>query len=115
MQIVDAVVIDSPPDAPQLGFGQPCTDSSQCASDICLLVSTGGTCTQTCGTCPTGYGCFGVIGGVDPGQISFVCVTETSQLCSPCQASTECTQIGMDECVTETSGRDYCARDCSVQ
>src|SRR5262249_53518270 len=26
---------------------------------------------------------------------------------------TECTQIGMDKCVTEDSGRRYCARDCS--
>jgi hypothetical protein len=107
-------VVDAGPDAPpKKGFGDPCTDSMQCQSDICILVSTGGVCSQECGTCPSGYGCFGVLGAIDPGQVSYVCVPETSQLCSPCQSDTECTQIGMDRCVTESTGRSYCGRDCS--
>ena len=107
------VVIDSV-DAPNKGFGEPCTDGDQCASDICILVSTGGICSDLCGDCPDGYGCFGVLGAIDPNQVSYVCVPITSQLCSPCQADTECTQIGMDKCLTQATGRSYCARECST-
>ncbi|NVB84315.1 MAG: hypothetical protein HOV81_38415, partial [Kofleriaceae bacterium] len=111
---------DAPPvpidmmDAPNKGFGEPCTDSQQCASSICLLVPTGGVCTMTCPTCPDGWGCFGVLGAIEPDQIAFVCVPVTTQLCSPCQQDTECAQIGMDKCLTEDSGRSYCSRDCST-
>ncbi|HEY6173101.1 MAG TPA: hypothetical protein VIX73_01610, partial [Kofleriaceae bacterium] len=112
---VDAFVPDAPPDAALRHFGDPCTNGAQCDSDVCLLVGTGGVCTQVCdGTCPDGYGCFGVIGAIDPGQIAFVCVPISSQLCSPCQADSECTLLGMDKCVVEATGRHYCSRDCST-
>jgi len=89
-------------------FGDPCTTGAQCDSAVCLLVGTGGVCTRVCdGTCPDGYGCFGVIGAIDPGQIALVCVPISSQLCSPCQADTECTLLGMDKCVVEPTGRHY--------
>ncbi|MBV8755650.1 MAG: hypothetical protein JO257_00150, partial [Deltaproteobacteria bacterium] len=109
-----AVIQDSgPPDAPLKGFGDPCTDSHECQSGICILTSTGGVCSMQCGQCPAGYGCFGVLGAIDPNQVSYVCVPTTTQLCSPCMNDSECTQIGMDKCVTETTGRKFCARDCS--
>jgi hypothetical protein len=115
----DAVVLDArpdvPPDAALRGFGEPCTTGAQCDSDVCLLVGIGGVCTKVCdGTCPDGYGCFGVIGAIDPGQIALVCVPTSSQLCSPCQADSECTLLGMDKCVVEATGRHYCSRDCST-
>jgi hypothetical protein len=34
-------------------FGSACASNAQCKSNICLA----GTCTQSCGTCPTGYTC----------------------------------------------------------
>src|SRR4051794_25495856 len=76
---VDATVADAPPDAMLRRFGDPCTNAAQCDSDVCLLVGTGGVCTRVCdGTCPDGYGCFGVIGAIDPGQIALVCVPISS-------------------------------------
>src|SRR5438477_5396808 len=63
-----AVSSDASPDAMKKGFGDPCTDSMQCASDICILVGTGGVCTELCGQCPDGWGCFGVLGATDPDQ-----------------------------------------------
>jgi hypothetical protein len=108
--------IDTPPDAPKLPFGSPCTDSGQCQSDICVLVATGGVCTALCPPgCPTdGWGCFGVTGVVDPGEVTQVCVPISDQLCTPCAQDSECTLIGMDACLTESSGRKYCGRDCST-
>src|SRR5689334_20761644 len=40
---------DAAVDAMLKGFGEPCSDSMQCQSDICVLVGTGGVCTQLCG------------------------------------------------------------------
>jgi hypothetical protein len=108
------VVVDAIPDAMLKGFGEPCTDSHQCQSDICILVGTGGVCSMECGDCPPGWGCFGVLGAIDPDQVSYVCVPISSQLCSPCEQDTECTLLGMDKCVTEDTGRKYCGRDCAT-
>ena len=107
--------IDARPDGPKKGFGEPCTDGSQCQSTICILLGTGGVCTELCANdCPAaGWGCLGVTGVVDPGQVTQVCVPTSDQLCTPCQHDSECTLLGMDSCVQEVSGRSYCARDCS--
>jgi len=111
---IAVVIVDAPPDAPLKGFGEACTDSMQCQSDICILVGIGGVCSQLCGTCPDGWGCLGVVGAVTDGEVTYVCVPTSNQLCSPCQADSECTLIGMDKCVTESTGRAYCGRDCST-
>ncbi len=108
------VVVDAAPDAMLKGFGEPCTDTDQCTSHLCIAAGSGGVCSQLCGTCPSGWGCFGVLGAVDPGQVAFVCVPVSNQLCSPCQNDSECTLIGMDKCLTEDTGRKYCGRDCST-
>ncbi|CAN5923636.1 hypothetical protein BH11MYX3_BH11MYX3_33550 [soil metagenome] len=108
------VVVDAPPDAMLKGFGEPCTDTNQCDSHLCIAAGSGGVCSQLCGTCPDGWGCFGVVGAIDPGQVAFVCVPVSTQLCSPCQTDSECTLIGMDKCLTEDTGRKYCGRDCAT-
>jgi hypothetical protein len=106
---------DMTPDAkPKNGFGQPCQGAIDCQSNICILTSTGGVCSMLCGTCPDGWGCFGVLGAVDPNEVSNVCVPLTTQLCTQCQQDTECAQVGMDKCITESTGRSYCGRDCST-
>ncbi|HUH01855.1 MAG TPA: hypothetical protein VML75_07650, partial [Kofleriaceae bacterium] len=69
--------IDAGPDAaPRAGFGEPCLDKSDCQSNICMFVNTGGICTELCvgGSCPPEFGCFGVLGVIDPGSVSDVCV-----------------------------------------
>lgn len=102
------------PDGPERhGFGEPCTDNGQCDSNLCILVGTSGQCTQLCGDCPDGYGCLGVEGIAIEGQVSFVCVPQSNQLCTTCTADSECTLIGMDKCVTYPDGDKACAQDCS--
>ena len=108
------VAVDAAIDAKLSPFGDPCTDSNQCDSHLCIAAASGGVCSQLCGSCPSGWGCFGVLGAIDPGQVAFVCVPVSNQLCSPCLADTECTLIGMDKCLTETTGRKFCARDCAT-
>jgi hypothetical protein len=109
------VLYDAGPDAPPLlGFGEPCTDRDQCQSNLCILIGTSGQCTQFCPPCPDGYGCLGVTGVDVDGQISFVCVPLSNQLCSPCVADSECTLVGADKCLTYPDGDQYCARDCST-
>ncbi len=106
----DSTSIDAAPDALKLGFGSPCSGNSQCQSDLCLVVPTGGVCTEECGVCPTGWGCFSV--GQD-GEFESECVPLSSELCTPCSMDTECTQVGMDKCLSEADG-SFCARDCST-
>ncbi len=106
-------VPDAPPDAAKRGFGESCTDKGQCESDICILVGTSGICTMTCGECPDGYGCVAVVGAIEQGEVSMVCVPSSDQLCTPCTQDSECTLLGMDKCLTEATGRTYCGRDCS--
>jgi hypothetical protein len=106
---------DAAPDGPPLkGFGEPCTDGDQCESSLCILVGSSGQCTQLCPPCPEGYGCLGVTGIEADGQVSFVCVPETNQLCTPCTQDTECAIIGMDKCVTYEDGDRYCSQDCTT-
>src|SRR5690606_6792617 len=102
--------IDAPP---KNGFGEPCTTNLDCESGLCILVGTSGQCTETCGDCPPGYGCLGVTGIQIEGQVTFVCVPTSSQLCTTCTQHSECTLIGMDKCVEYPDGDKACAQDCS--
>ncbi|MGE3765063.1 MAG: hypothetical protein AB7L94_22580 [Kofleriaceae bacterium] len=116
-EVVDAMPeADAPIDAPPgHEFGEPCTDNDDCESLLCILVGTSGQCTRTCSNdCPQGYGCVGVDGIAIDGEITFVCVPQSSQLCTTCTMDSECTLIGMDKCVTYPDGDRACARDCSV-
>jgi len=105
--------VDAPEGPPLKGFGEPCTDKKQCASNACLAVGTTGQCTRVCPPdCPDGYGCLDVIGAVIEGQAGSVCVPISNQLCTTCAQDSECTLIGMDKCVTYPDGDRACARDC---
>jgi hypothetical protein len=98
------------------GFGDPCGNNFECASDICILAGIGGTCSRLCDNdpCPEGYGCYGVLGAVEPGQVANVCVPDRNQLCTPCSDSAECSTTSQDICYPFPSGGKYCARDCST-
>jgi hypothetical protein len=105
------------PDAmPLKGFGEPCTDRSECESNICILVGTSGICTENCtgDDCPEDFGCLGVQDSVEPGQVDYVCVPTSNQICTPCTAHSECTVVGQDLCVPNALGDSFCARDCST-
>jgi hypothetical protein len=100
--------------APGLGFGEPCTGNRECESGVCIFVGTGGRCTRLCSDdCPTEWGCYGVIDVIDPGEIDNVCVPVIDNLCTACSGDPECTQLGMDRCLTYPDGDRYCSRDCS--
>jgi hypothetical protein len=103
--------IDAPP---KNDFGEPCTSNAQCESGLCILVGTSGQCTKTCGDCPAGYGCLGVTGIQVEGQVTFVCVPTSTQLCTTCTQDSECTLIGMDKCVTYPDGDKACGQDCTT-
>ncbi len=98
-----------------LGFGDTCDSNSQCKSGICIETGTGGICTDLCpdNMCPAGFGCLGVTGAIDPGVVTFVCVPNSSELCTPCQQNGECSVGGHDWCLPTPVGGHFCARDCS--
>lgn len=101
---------------PRRPFGSPCTDRGQCLSGICLVVGTGGICTDLCsaGTCPDGFGCLTVRDATEFSPFSDVCVPETTSLCTPCEADSECAVLGSDLCLPRSGAQRYCARDCST-
>ncbi|HEX9101274.1 MAG TPA: hypothetical protein VF997_03685, partial [Polyangia bacterium] len=96
-----------------LGFGDTCTDNKQCKSNICLQTGIGGVCTQECpdNMCPAGYGCLGVTGQIDPG-LTYICVPNSTQLCTPCVQNSECSVGGHDWCLPSPVGGHFCGRDC---
>ncbi len=100
-----------------LKFGDPCTDKSQCESQICIFSGLGGVCSVLCPQigCPQGYGCYGVLGGgIDPGAVVDICVPENNLLCTPCSQPSECgSPLGKDSCLSYPTG-SFCGRDCSA-
>src|SRR5262245_58759944 len=109
---IDAITIDSP----NVPFGEACTDKSQCASRICIFSGISGYCSETCagGSCPPGYGCYGVLGVIEPGQVANVCVKANHLPCTACSQSEECSTVARDLCLTAPTGGSFCARDCST-
>jgi hypothetical protein len=109
---VDVITVDGP----NLSFGDTCTDKSQCASRVCIFSGVSGYCSDLCsaGSCPSGYGCYGVLGVIEPGQVSNVCVKESNLLCTSCTASEECSAVSRDLCIPSATGGSFCARDCTT-
>jgi hypothetical protein len=97
-------------------FGAPCGDKSECDSGICIFAGIGGTCSKICDNdaCPEGYGCFGVLGAIDPGQVADVCVPNRSQICTPCTVNSECATTANDICYSFPTGGQFCAADCTT-
>ncbi len=110
---IDADTTDA---APRAGFGEPCDDKSDCESNICILVGISGICTDLCvaDSCPDEYGCYGVLGVIEPNQVADVCVPESTQICTQCAAHGECAIVGQDLCLEYDNGKQFCARDCSA-
>ena len=106
---------DLSPTGPMLGFGDTCTDNAQCKSGVCVETGTGGVCSDLCLNmpCPPGWGCLGVNGQIDPGTVTYVCVPNSTELCTPCSANGECSLGGHDWCMATPVGGHFCGRDCS--
>jgi hypothetical protein len=96
-------------------IGEPCSDSDDCQSGLCIFTGEGGLCTGPCGAgCPVDWGCFGVRDIAEPGTVTEVCVPESPQLCTRCERDTDCAVTGGDLCLTDDLGRSFCGRDCSA-
>ena len=109
----DADPNDAPP---RRGFGEACTDKAECDSNICIFAGDSGVCSQLCaeGTCPGGWGCYGVLGAVSDGVVDDVCVPDTTQLCSPCGSAADCGIAATPNlCIADEVGAQFCARDCT--
>ncbi len=64
------------------GFAWPCTSDGQCNSSVCASAGTGGYCSQTCGSCPSGYLC-----EPDPSNLGrTVCLRDDGLNRTVCQA-----------------------------
>ncbi len=109
----DADMVDA---GPLKGFGEACQDGDECESGICLYTGTDGFCTRTCDTndCPEDFGCYGVLGVIEQGVVSQVCVPNTNLLCSPCENDSECSTLGAHLCLDLGDG-SFCSQDCSVE
>jgi hypothetical protein len=46
-----------------------------------------------------------VVDIIEPGHVTDVCVPVVDQLCSACTGDAECTQVGMDRCLTYPDGK----------
>ena len=109
-----ADTVAQPDSGPKKQFGESCGDKAECESGICIFAGVGGICSRTCtpGSCPTGFGCLGVLDAIEQGKVSDVCVPNTTQLCTPCTKDTECSLSGGDLCL-EYDNVGFCGRDCA--
>lgn len=93
-----------------LGFGERCTQDSECESDRCIASSSGTyrICTRTCvGDCPPGWDCKRRIQDSET-----LCVQHLERLCAECSVDGHCHPAFGDYCLT-LGGIQGCGRDCN--
>lgn len=70
------------------GFAWPCSSDGQCSSGVCASAASDGYCSQTCGSCPSGYLC-----DTDPSNSArTVCLRDDGLnrgVCQACQAGVQ--------------------------
>jgi len=80
------------------GFGCPCVEDAECASNWCVEYSEGGVCTIPCvEECPLAWACEQVPG---PDPIS-MCLPLQANLCKPCNEDADCGVEGV-------GGKSFC-------
>lgn len=96
------------------GFAYPCNGAGSCNSGLCVVPSAGGTgfCSQTCGTCPSGYKCD--VNPTNPSQQ--VCVRDdgtNKQLCEVCEGNVRAACANNGVCVGGFPGNEgHCVTPC---
>ena len=95
-------------------FGWPCTFNGECLSGYCLSVGEGKVCSTMCvEECPEGWSC--VQDGNAAPDIIYLCVPSELFLCSPCLASPDCHQPGLDtgsRCLDFGEDGAFCGAAC---
>lgn len=106
----------APPVACQPGdgcFGEPCGESSDCLSGICTAHMGDKVCSKTCDElCPTGWSC-SLVGSGSDGQ--YVCMSQFSALCLPCETSEGCVGDTPNACVRYEGGSSFCGGACDLE
>ncbi len=116
----DDFVLDLGPDVPftecEPGTGcflDPCLSNEECRSGWCVEHMGDGVCSQACHEeCPPGWSCKAVgTGGPD---VSWVCISQVSNLCKPCATSADCKSPGGadDVCVAYGEEGSFCGGKC---
>ena len=91
-------------------FGEPCDGNDDCLSGICSMHMGEMVCSKTCDeTCPEGWECT-LVGGVSDGQ--YVCVSNFSHLCLPCESTEGCAGSTPNACVKYEGGSSFCGGAC---
>lgn len=96
-------------------FGDPCTESKECADGLCVDHLGGKVCTQFCvEECPAGFGCKQVsLGGSD---LVYACVSNHPRLCRPCHEDADC-QTPENEgghCLLHAPDGSFCGSACGA-
>ena len=98
------------------GFLCPCTDPSDCDSDLCVETMVGWQCTNPCFSaddCPQGWKCAIVAGtGSD---VVYGCVDPNVNLCRPCKTSADCASPylpGQNLCIEQGPEGMFCGAEC---
>jgi len=96
-------------------IGWPCQGNEDCLSGYCVQGPDGRWCSKTCSeSCPAGWSCLPIGGGVD---VAFICVYGHTPYCAPCDANSDCVDP-MDptaghRCVELAPGEgSFCATVC---
>jgi hypothetical protein len=104
-----------PVDCLQSGsFGCPCTHNNDCESGFCVLHQGDQVCTTAClEECPdSGWTCKEYSGFGDP---VFICISDYTNLCWPCDSDTQCTANGTsDSCLDYGESGSFCGGDCGL-
>ncbi|HIA05042.1 MAG TPA: hypothetical protein EYN66_24625, partial [Myxococcales bacterium] len=96
--------------------GCPCTSTSDCVSQQCVLSSSGLQCAHSClSECPAGWSCESVL--VSGGDLVFVCIERAPLLCRPCTNNQDCALPGfegLDQCISYGDAGHFCGISCSL-
>jgi hypothetical protein len=97
-------------------FGEPCDQSADCTTGLCVEGVDGTVCSTTCtDTCPEGHECLPYEGPGASGDD--VCMPSLARLCRPCLTDADCDREGVtsdpSRCVSRGDAGSFCAVPCT--
>jgi hypothetical protein len=94
-------------------FGEGCASADDCLSGICTMHLGDKMCSKTCdASCPEGWSCNLVSTGNSDSQ--YVCVSNFSHLCLPCETAEGCFGDNPNACVRYPDGLSFCGGSCDL-